>query len=361
MGESLSALPLIEAFLVRHPDWRALITTVTVTSAKAMAEKLPARAFHQFAPLDHPGALRRFLTHWQPRSCLWVESELWPNMLHMAKESGCEMFLVNARMSNRSFRRWRLVGSLIRPMLQCFTAVFAQSQTDAERFRTLGTERVETLGNLKYDTPPLPHNEAELARLREAVGSRPLWLAASTHEGEEILIAETHRQLEKDFPSLLTVIVPRHANRGAALAGKLRGQGFTLSQRSQHDPLTPGTQIYLADTMGELGLFYRLCPIAFLGGSLIPHGGQNLLEAARLGCALLTGPHTQNFTAICADLERANALTRVASVDALQHALSHFLKNPDAARKAGAQAQTALNDHQGVIIRLLDRIEEQLA
>jgi 3-deoxy-D-manno-octulosonic-acid transferase len=357
MGESLSALPLIEAFLQRHPDWQVVVTTVTVTSARLMAEKLPAGAVHRFAPLDHPWVLRRFFAQWQPDVALWIESELWPNMVRMCP---CPLFLVNARLSERSFRRWRFAQGLLAGMLTRFIAIFPQSEPDAARFAAfVSADMLHTLGNLKYDAPPLECDEAELAALRHAIGARPVWLAASTHEGEEAIIAEAHRLLAQEFPDILTLIVPRHAPRGEAIAAMLRSFG-AVAQRSKNESPHPESSFYLADTMGELGLFYRLSGIAFLGGSLVPHGGQNLLEAARLDCALLSGTHTHNFAAIAAALEAAQALTRVTDAGTLAQAVAAILGNPAQRQQQATAAAEVASQQSGVVARVLDAVEAAL-
>ncbi len=356
MGESLSALPLIEAFLTRHPGWHVLITTVTVTSASAMQQRLLSRTVHQFAPLDHPAVLSRFLSHWKPDLTFWIESELWPNMVQETRKH-CPMYLINARMSERSFRRWQVIPSFARDMLGSFLGVFAQSRTDADRFTALGAKGVEYKGNLKYDTPPLGCDESVLVQLRRAIGDRPVWLAASTHEGEEIQIASVHRELKAQFPDLLTFIVPRHAPRGALLTSQLREQHFVTVRRSGGEPITSDTEIYLADTMGELGLFYRLSPIVFMGGSLVPHGGQNMLEAARLGCAVITGPHTQNFTAICDELEQEGALLRVSDARNLQECVSNLLADNALRRQYADAALESVSHHSGIVDALLNSIQ----
>ena len=389
MGESASVLPLIDAFLAKHPDWRVMVTTVTVTSAKLMAEKLPPRAFHQFAPLDNPIVLKRFFAQWKPQLAFWIESELWPNM---AKMTPCPMYLINARMSERSFRRWKICPSLLREMLQCFNAIFPQSEADAERFRTLGAQRVICLGNLKYDAPPLSCDVVELEKLRTAIGNRPVWLASSTHTGEEEQIAEVHIALKKEYPDLLTMIVPRHAPRGDAIAAMLRERGLSVRQRSKQNQESrienqerKGGQesdnfsarqrlgslreaggeaqeqlkeeIYLSDTMGELGLFYRLSTIVFIGGSLVPHGGQNLLEPARLNCAIICGPHMHNFAAVMQEMQQADAVISVENAAELQQQVAMLLHSEEKRKALAAAAERAVQKHNGMVEALLKKIE----
>lgn len=356
MGESASALPLITAFLARYSDWQVLITTVTVTSAALMAQKLPPRAMHQFAPLDHPAVLRRFLDHWRPDYTLWVESELWPHMVQMTKQTGCGMSLVNARMSERSFRRWRWALPLFSAMMSRFDAIFPQSEEDVARFHKLGSGNVEYLGNLKYDTPPLSASLVEVESLQALLAGRPHWLAASTHPGEERMVGEIHAALKAKHPGLLTLIVPRHAERGDEITAQLRSQGLRVSQRARQEALDPATDIYLADTMGELGVFYRLSNIAFIGGSLVPHGGQNLLEAARLGCAVLCGPHMQNFAALCAGMDAENALLHAVDKQDLLRQLDWLLKDTEAQQHLAEAALKAVQRQSGGTQVILERI-----
>jgi 3-deoxy-D-manno-octulosonic-acid transferase len=289
VGESLALLPLVAALRAARPDLVLLVTTGTVTSAALMGERLPAGVLHQFIPIDAPWAVDRFLAHWQPDLVLWTESDLWPTILTRLKARGTPAVLLNGRLSDRSFQRWQLAKPIIRHLLGCFSDVLARGEEDAARFRALGAVRVQAVGNLKLAADPLPVDAEALAEARALLGDRPIVVAASTHPGEEGLLAEAHRALLADFPDLLTIIAPRHPNRGPELAADLaapcRSQGARI----------PRGGLYIADTMGELGLWYRLARVAVIGGSFIPHGGQNPTEAARLGVPVLFGPHMENF------------------------------------------------------------------
>ncbi len=361
VGESVSALPLIERLLENRPDAHVLVTTVTVTSARVMAERLPVRAFHQYAPVDTPGAVRRFLDHWTPDRAIWIESELWPNMIVMSRARGVPLALVNARLSSRSHRRWRRAPRLISGVLGAFDLVLAQSGDAASRLRELGAHSAEALGNLKDDAPPLAADPAVLASLTAAVGSRRLWLAASTHQGEESVAAAAHRQLVARHPDLLTVIAPRHPPRGAEIARGLRAEGFRLAQRSAGEVVEPDTEIYLADTLGELGLFYRLSPIVFVGGSLIPHGGQNPLEPARLGCALLHGPYMENFRDVAARLHAADAAIELAQPAALSDAVGRLLDDDAIRARFADRAGQAAAELGGALDRVWQHLEPFLS
>ncbi|MCC7260691.1 MAG: 3-deoxy-D-manno-octulosonic acid transferase [Alphaproteobacteria bacterium] len=348
VGESLSVLPLVEKLLAAYPDIHVLVTTGTVTSATLLEKRLSARAFHQYVPVDTWFAVRRFLAHWKPDVALWVESELWPNLITGTHATGCAVALLNARMSERSFRAWRRVPIFARTLLQSFHFVFPQSEEAVARFTQLGARNVSYLGNLKSDAPLLPANDAEVVQLSAAIGERLVWLAASTHPGEEEQLAAVHRHLKEKFPTLLTILVPRHAARGDAVAHLLRAYALHVAQRSKREPILPTTDLYLADTMGELGLFYRLSPIAFMGGSLVNHGGQNPLEAARLGCAILYGPAMFNFAEVCTALERQQASLRVSDAEALAEAVERLLADPAMQKTLAQAAQTMAESARGV-------------
>ena len=296
VGEALAVLPLLDALLARRSGLQALVTTGTVTSARLMAERLPARARHQFVPLDRPAAWQAFLDHWQPQLALLAESELWPNLILDTRRRGVPLALINARMSARSEQRWRRLPKLAAELLASFELCLAQSAADGARFDALGARRTVVAGNLKAEAAPLPAAAPALAELRAAIGPRPVWVAASTHPDEDALLLEAQRAIVQRHPDLLTILVPRHPERGAALADWLRSERVAFARRAAGEPPDNACALYLADTLGELGLFYRLADIAFIGKSLVPDGGgQNPLEAARLGCPLLFGPHMANF------------------------------------------------------------------
>jgi 3-deoxy-D-manno-octulosonic-acid transferase len=357
IGEAVSMLALIDALLAERPALTVLVTTGTVSSARLLASRLPAeRAFHQFVPVDRPAYVRRFLEHWQPDLALWVESELWPNLITETVAREIPLLLINGRMSQQSFERWRRWPRLVGTVIGAFDLCLAQDVVQAERLRQLGARRALCVGNLKSAAGPLPVSEPELAKLAAQTAGRPLWLAASTHDGEEEAAAEAHRALRQRWPDLLTLVVPRHPARAGAVAQLLGGRGLVVARRSLAEPISPATDIYLGDTLGELGLFYRLAAIAFIGGSLVPKGGHNPLEAALLDCAILHGPDMSNCAAIARDLATAGASIAVRDAAALGAAVATLLADPaERARRAAAGLDVAA-DNRAVLRAVLDRI-----
>ncbi|HZC97408.1 MAG TPA: 3-deoxy-D-manno-octulosonic acid transferase, partial [Bradyrhizobium sp.] len=314
VGEVLAAAGLIEK--LRALNLRILLTSGTVTSAAIEAKRFPADVIHQYVPYDSPRYVARFLDHWRPSLALFVESDLWPNLILASAARRLPMVLINGRMSHRSFPRWRRVSNTISALLGRFEVCLAQSQLDADRFAALGSRNVVTTGNLKLDVPAPPADSAKLERLMSVTRGRPIVVAASTHPGEEEIIAEVHRTLAGFFPQLLTVIVPRHPDRGEALAGTLATAGLHVALRSREELPMAVTDIYVADTMGELGLFYRLAPIVFMGGSLVEHGGQNPIEAVKLGASIVHGPHVFNFTDVYEALDTAGGARKADTQEA---------------------------------------------
>lgn len=356
VGEALSVLPLAEALLAERPAVEFLLTTGTVTSARAVAGRLPARVRHQYVPVDLPGAWRSFLDHWRPDLALLVESELWPNLIAETRARRIPMALLNARLSERSHRRWMRAPGMAKELLAAFEICLAQGAADSERLRDLGARRVRVVGNLKHAAGPLPFDPSALDELRSAIGGRPVWLAASTHRGEEEQMLDVHRRVAADVPRLLTIIAPRHPDRGDALAHILRERGLIAAQRSRDEAPAAGCQVYLADTIGELGLLYRAARIAFIGRSLVEGGGHNPLEAARLGCPPLFGPHTGNFREITEQLQAAGAARRVTDADQLAEAVALLLDDPQARDELAARARAFAERESGALPAVLDAL-----
>jgi 3-deoxy-D-manno-octulosonic-acid transferase len=360
VGESLSVLPLIEALLERWRGLEILLTSGTVSSARILAGRLPGRVRHQFVPLDRAAAWRRFLGHWRPCLALLVESELWPNLILETRARGVPLALLNARLSARSFRRWRRAPATARRLLASFDLCLAQSAVDGERLAALGAREVRAVGNLKRTAPPLPVDPQALAALAAAIGERPVWLAASIHPGEDEAVLAAHRRVAAARPGLLTIVAPRHPERGDALAARIAAEGLRLARRSRGELPSPASAVYLADTLGELGLLYRLSRLAFIGGSLIPHGGQNPLEAARLGCPPLLGPHMDNFREIADALLAAQAALAVADGEALARTVGDLLADEATRAALAARAQAAAAGEARVLDAIIDALQPLL-
>jgi 3-deoxy-D-manno-octulosonic-acid transferase len=358
VGEVLAAAALIER--LRRINLRILLTSGTVTSAAVVAKRFPADVIHQYVPYDSPRYVARFLDHWQPSLALFIESDLWPNLILSSAARRLPMVLINGRMSHRSFPRWRRFSGTIEALLGAFEVCLAQSDTDAERFAALGSRNVVTTGNLKLDVQAPPADNARLERLMAVTRGRPVIVAASTHPGEEEILAEAHRELAGYFPGLLTVIVPRHPSRGETIAGMIAASGLHVALRSHEDLPTATTDIYVADTMGELGLFYRLAPIVFMGGSLVEHGGQNPIEAIKLGAAIAHGPHVFNFTDVYGALDAAGGAKQADTTEALVKQIGQWLADP-VARQASVEAAGRVVDQLGgALERTLAALEPYL-
>src|SRR5712672_331304 len=358
VGEVLAAAALIDR--LRALNLRILLTSGTVTSAAIVAKRFPADIIHQYVPYDSPRYVARFLDHWRPGLALFIESDLWPNLILASAARRLPLVLINGRMSHRSFPRWRRISGTISALLGRFDVCLAQSETDAERFSALGSRNVVTTGNLKLDVPAPPADPAKLERLMSVTRGRPIIVAASTHPGEEELLLEAHRTLVGFFPGLLSVIVPRHPDRGAAVASLVAASGLRVALRSREELPTATSDIYVADTMGELGLFYRFAPIVFMGGSLVAHGGQNPIEAVKLGASIVHGPHVFNFTDVYEALDSAGGARRADTREALVKQLGQLLADPAARELSVGAAERVVGQLGGALNRTLVALEPYL-
>lgn len=291
VGEARSILPLIPLILKLHERFEILVTTGTMASAQMMEKELPQRCRHQYNPFDVTEWVHGFLDHWRPQLALWVESELWPNLLKQTKAWGIPIILLNGRLSDRSYERWQWGRFIIGDLLACFDLCMAQSPEDQKKLEALGAAPVVCPGNLKYASPPLDYDPGVYASLAKTLSGRRLWVAASTHEGEETHILKVHKNLKKEFPDLLTILIPRHPARTPEILERIRKEGLYWSQRSGNQQIAASTELYVVDTWGELGVFFKLAPMVFIGGSLVPVGGHNIIEPAHFQCAILHGPH----------------------------------------------------------------------
>lgn len=349
VGEALSILGLIEEMAERAPDLSFLITTVSATSARLVADRAPPRVLHQFAPVDTPGAVARFLGHWRPDLAVFVESELWPRQITAIADRGIPLALVNARLSARSRVRWEKRRELARAIFGRFDTVIAQTADTAAALEGLGARALAVSGDLKAASARLPVPDDALAAVRGGVGDRPLWVAASTHPGEEEIVAAAHD------PGRLLILAPRHPDRGDAVAAALRDAGWRVSQRGKDEPLGRETQIYLADTLGEMGLWYALSEVVFLGGSLKPVGGHNPFEPAQFGCAVLTGPHVTNFRETYDGMIARGAARVVRDAAELAAALA-ALDDPAARGAMQVAARAFVEDREAVRTTVADRL-----
>jgi 3-deoxy-D-manno-octulosonic-acid transferase len=360
VGEAQALLPLLDELHHRRPDLTLLLTTGTVTSAMLVAQRAGPGILHQFVPVDLPAAVDRFFDHWCPDLVLWSESDFWPGILAELQHRAIPALLVNARLSERSFRRWRLAPLTALWLLRSFRQIYAQTAQDAERLLQLGAASVISAGNLKQAAPPLPADAQTVVAWQMTLGNRPRWLAASTHPGEEAQISGVHRALKGRFPGLLTLIVPRHPQRGPEIAAALTAPDCVTALRSRGDAVTAATDIYVADTLGELGLWYRVSPIAMMGGSLVAHGGQNPLEPARLDCAVLFGPAMFNFSDAVSGLLDSGGAQQVQDATELTAALGILLGDPAKVAELGRAAKDYAGAQGRILATLADAALQHL-
>ncbi len=353
VGEGVALLALITAITGRYPGLKILVTSGTVTSAEILGRRLPSGAIHQYVPLDKPAWVAAFLDHWHPDAAIWTESEIWPNLLAALAKRGIPAAMVNGRLSAGSARSWRLLAGTFRKLLNGFTVRLAQSEADAARFAALGIP-FRHVGNLKLAVESAPIDAKTLEEVRAAIGSRPLWLAASTHPGEEAIAIAVHRELVAKHPGLLTIVVPRHPARGDEIAAA--AAGIRIDRRSAGSLPEEQTAIYLADTLGELNVFYELAPIAFVGGSLT-FDGHSPIEAAQRDVAIVYGPEMRNNASIAMALETAGGAIRIESVSDLSDVIGGWLENPQAALAIAALAKGVAESGHEVVGRILDELQ----
>ncbi len=338
VGESLSVLPLVERLRERRPGTTVLVTSGTVTSASLLAQRLPDGAIHQYAPLDTPGASRRFLDHWRPDAAIFVESEFWPNLILGADRRGTKLVLLSARVTEKTAGGWRKARGMASTVLKTFDLILPQDRATQERLAPWGVGG--PLVNLKYVGEPLACDAAELARMKALIGGRPVILAASTHPGEEALIASAFEAMPPLTPAPLLIVAPRHPERGGEVAALLRGRGRAVVQRSAGQSLAADTGAYVADTLGEMGLWFRLADVAVMGGSFVDGiGGHNPLEPARLGAPSVTGPYAFNFTDVYGEMLAEQAALLADRPEDLTRLVHGLLADPARAKRTGATAR----------------------
>lgn len=361
VGETMSVLSLINHLLKQSKDIHILVTSGTVTSSEMMRKHLPERAVHQFLPLDHPSWIENFLDHWKPDATLWLESELWPNFLAQIKRRNTPLILLNGRMSPKSFRGWARFPRTAEKLLSYFDKILVQRDDDKRSFSYLSGKKqaknITVTGSIKYAASPLSFSKNELTALKKQTAGRKIVLFSSTHEGEEEICLNVHQDLKKTYPDLLTILVPRHPNRADKIETLIKQHHLKVARRSHNENLLKTTDIYLADTMGELGLFYSLSDICVIGGSFVPVGGHNPIEAAQLNSAILYGPHVFNFSQTCADLETEKAALRCQDVNILIKNLKSLLSHPAKVKKLSENALKCIEKKSKIIDKILSEID----
>ena len=346
LGEVLALRGLIARLALLEPDLRFLVTSGTRASAEVFGRNLPPNTIHQFAPLDAPGPAQRFLHHWRPDLSIWAEQELWPGLVYRTDQAGIPLALVNARMNEAAFQRRQKAGAIYRDILPRFRMISAQDDKSAEHLAALGAPVVSTDGSLKLVAPPLEDEPTARQMLAGQVGDRPVWLAASTHPADERLVLDAHAQVLETQPNAVLILAPRFPERTVEIETNIVQRGLSCARRSRGEPVAPDTQVYLADTFGELGVFYRLAPAAFIGGTNSEVEGHNPWEAAQLGAAILHGPRTANFASDYAALAKAQAAQLVNTPETLARAVTDQTL-PEMAARANALTRANMDrlDH----------------
>jgi len=363
VGETLAAIPLVRALQYQYPDIPITVTTMTPTGSERAQSAFGKNVSHVYLPYDLPSAINRFLDTAAPRLMIIMETELWPNIIHILHRRHIPLIIANARLSERSAKRYQRIGNELAELLQKISCIAAQNSEDAERFKALGAkpEQVAVTGSLKFDISVTPELAARAVALRRQwAPHRPVWIAASTHEGEERIILETHRQLLEQFPTLLLILVPRHPERFQSVKELAEKLAFEPLMRSNNQVPSATTQVLIGDTMGELMLLYGIADIAFVGGSLVERGGHNPLEPSAHAIPVIMGPHIWNFKDICGRLEQAQGLITVADQAALYHEMVQLLTDSDLRKYYGLHAVDVLHQNQGALQQLLHIVEPYL-
>ena len=363
VGEVVAAAPLVRALRREYPDRSMIVTTVTPTGAARVAALFGDSVHHAYIPFEFPHAVWRFFARVDPAIALIVETEIWPNLYSGCGRREIPLVLVSARISPKSVKNYRKLLPLFRETLSHGIVIAAQSQTDASRFLSLGAnpDRTRVTGNIKFDIE-LPNDIVERGQAlrRDVFGDRPVWIAASTHDGEERIVLDAHERLLTRIEDLLLVLVPRHPERFPLVLESLKRRGLKTVSRTENSPATAGTKVFLGDTMGEVPLFYSASDLSFVGGSLVPVGGHNLLEPAALGCPVITGPHLFNAQEIADRFVAEKACRIVTDANELEQTIADLLKNPADAKALGRNGQALVENNRGSLERLLELVRPLL-
>lgn len=364
VGETIAAIPMIKALQKAYPEKPIIITSMTPTGSERVRALFHDSVFHVYVPYDFPGAVKRFLRKVQPSMLILMETELWPNCLHYCAKQKVPVLLANARLSERSYLGYRRIKKVAATMLSEITLIGAQAQPDADRFIKLGAaaNKVIVTGSMKFDISIASQVHEQAAELRRALGAdRSIWIAASTHENEEEHVLKAFQKIRQRVPDALLILVPRHPERFPKVAELCRKQGYQVVCRSQQQACTSSTNIYLGDTMGELLILYGASDMAFVGGSLVPIGGHNMLEPAALAVPSITGPNYFNFSTIVLLLEKAGGLRKIQDADTLADVVIEWFKDPLNRKQAGIQAQQVVASHRGAVAAHLTMVETLLS
>jgi 3-deoxy-D-manno-octulosonic-acid transferase len=360
VGETVAAKPFIDALMQRHPHTPITITSTTPTGSATVKDLFGDRVQHVYLPYDYPLALARFFHCFNPSKMIIMETEWWPNLFLQAKKRSIPLYLVNARLSDRSFRGYQRMASLSKQMAFCITGLAAQTQADADHFIALGVpaQRVQITGNMKADFVLDPSLRENAAQWKADLGARPVWIAASTHAGEEPLVIQTIHRVLVEYPEALCIVVPRHPERFLSFYQALIKADLRVARRSQEEPIQSNTQVYFGDTLGDLLLLYGLADQAFVAGSFVPAGGHNMLEAISMGCPVIMGPHLENVRSQAADLVKAQAMVVVESPEALAEHVLHWFHFPQERHRCLQAAQACLQANRGAVDRTFKILEE---
>ena len=353
-------LKLIHKLLKENPTYNIMVTTGTITSAELMGKRLPERAFHQYIPIDNPVFVKNFIKHWKPDIALWFESEFWPAMLGEIKKNKIPLILVNGRISDKTFDRWRMFKFVSKELLSCFTLCLGQSDEDARRLKIIGAPNAQCLGNIKYAgfNPPVDANKR--AEILSQIGERTTWAVISTHHDEEAQIGKKIHEIKQQIPDLLTIIAPRHPQRGKDIQQQLNALGLNTALRTKQEKITPETDVYIADTIGEVGIWYNLAPVIFIGGSLVPHGGQNFIEPCRFHDAVIVGPFMHNFTDVMNRAKKADAIIQIKNTEQLATEVIKLLQNKEFWQERQEKAYNWAMKEAKVLDGISDVIKEYL-
>lgn len=361
VGECTMLLPLIAKMRGSRPDLNILLTSGTVTAAKLMAERLPQGAFHQYVPLDRRKYVKTFLQHWIPDMAIWAESEIWPNLIMQAKARGTTLALINARMSETSLSGWRKRPASAHAIFSCFDLILAADSATANGLSDFARKTIDSIGNLKDAALPLPVNLKKQAALSSRLGSRPVWCAASTHHGEDEIVLAAHEALLNTRPDALLILAPRHPERGDNITELINSMGLTFTARSSGGLPDKGTQVYLFDTIGEMGLAFKMSNVTLMCGSLLAGlSGHNPLEPARLNCAVLSGPHVTSFADIYKDMSGAGAVKIMDKDEDIGGQLSKLFSDKNALELQQTQAKSFCNTRNDVLLRVWDELSPLL-